>query len=116
MYALLGLALAAVVLRTGSVFASMLVHMAYNVTLVLLSAMPLACLFVGLTPAGCAVRLLGCAALGFTARRAWLARGAREGQPQALSLTRREAALLAATVLLVLAAQVTAVVAAGGLA
>lgn len=113
-YALLGLALAAVVLRTGSVFASVLVHMAYNATLVLLSATPLACLFVGLTPAGCTVRLLGCAALGFTARRAWLARGAREGKPQALSLTRREAALLAAALLLVIAAQVTAVWAAGG--
>ena len=113
-YALLGLALAAVVLRTGSVFAAVLVHMAYNATLVLLSATPLAFLFVGLTPAGCAVRLLGCAALVFTARRAWLARGAREGKPQALSLTRREAALLAAALLLVIAAQVTAVWAAGG--
>lgn len=113
-YALLGLVFAAFLLRSGSVLASVLMHMAYNVTLVVLSATPLSLLFTGLSPAGCIVRLLGCAGLCYTAKRAWLARGAREGQREALALTKRELALAIAALLLVIAAQVTAVLAAGG--
>ena len=113
-YALLGLALSACVMRTGSVLASVIVHMAYNVTIVVLSATPLSMLFTGLTPAGCLARLLGCAGLCYTAKRVWLARGAREGNREALALTRREMALAIAALALVLLAQATAVWAAGG--
>lgn len=113
-YALLGLVFGAFMLRTGSVYASVLMHMAYNTTIVVLSVTPLAYLFTGLTPAGCLVRLLGCAGLSYTARRAWLSRGAREGQREALTLTRREIAYGIAVLLLVIFAQVTAVLAAGG--
>ena len=83
-YALLGLVFSAFVLRMGSVLASVMLHTVYNVTLIVLSALPLSALFTGLTPVGCLVRLLGCAALGYTAKRAWLARGAREGKPEHL--------------------------------
>ena len=113
-YALLGLVFTAFVLRTGSVLASLVMHMAYNVTLVVLSATPLSVLFTGLSPVGCIVRLLGCAGLCYTVKRAWLARGAREGQTQTFRLTRREAVLAIAALLLVIFAQVTAVLAAGG--
>jgi len=113
-YVLLGLVFTAYVLRTGSVLAPVLVHMAYNVTLVVLSATPLSALFTGLNPVGSMVRLLGCAGLCYTTKRAWLARGAREGQTQNFRFTRREAALAIAALLLVIVAQVTAVLAAGG--
>lgn len=113
-YALLGLVFSAASLRAGSVLASCLMHMAYNVTLILLSATPLSPLFTGLTPVGCIVRLLGCAVLCYTAKRAWLARGAREGHAQAIRPSRREMAVMLIALLLVLAAQVTAVLAAGG--
>ena len=98
----------------GSVLASVMLHTAYNVTLIVLSALPLSALFTGLTPVGCLVRLLGCTVLGYTAKRAWLARGAREGKPEALSVSKKEMLLAIAVLLLVLLAQVTAVLAAGG--
>ena len=113
-YALLGLVFSVFVLRMGSVLASVMLHTAYNVTIVVLSALPLSALFTGLTPVGCLVRLLGCAALGYTARRAWLARGAREGKKETLSVSRKEMLLAIAALLLVLLAQVTAILAAGG--
>lgn len=113
-YALLGLVFAAYALRAGSVLASGLMHIAYNGTLVLLSVTPLSMLFVGLTPVGCIARLLGCAALCYTVKRAWLARGAREGHAQAIRLSRREMAVMLIALLLVIAAQMTAVLAAGG--
>ena len=113
-YVLLGLVFSAFVLRMGSVLASVMLHTAYNVTLIVLSALPLSALFTGLTPVGCLVRLLGCAVLGYTAKRAWLARGAREGKPEALFVSKKEMLLAIAVLLLVLLAQVTAVLAAGG--
>lgn len=115
-YALLGLVLSAFVLRMGSVLASVVLHTAYNVTLIVLSALPLSALFTGLAPVGCLLRLLGCAALGYTLRRAWLARGAREGKPESLSVDRKDMLLAIAVLLLVLLAQVTTVLAAGGYA
>ena len=113
-YVLLGLLLSAFVMRTGSVLASAIVHMAYNGAIVALSALPLSMLFTGLTPAGCLVRLMGCAGLAYTAKRAWLARGAREGNREKLTPTRREMALAITALVLVLLAQVTAMWAAGG--
>lgn len=113
-YALLGLVFSAFVLRMGSVLASVILHVAYNATLVVLSVLPLSALFTGLTPVGCLVRLLGCAALSYTLKRAWLARGAREGKREALLVSRKEMLLAVIALLLVLLAQVTAVWAAGG--
>ena len=104
-YLLLGLLLAVMALRTHSVLGSALMHMAYNVTVVLLAATPLAALFTGLTPLSCIVRLLGCAALCYTAKRAWLARGVREAEDAALTLTKREIALLLAAAALVVLSQ-----------
>ena len=58
-YALLGLMLGALTLRTGSVLAPLLVHMAYNAALALLAACGLGALMTGLAPLSCLLRLIG---------------------------------------------------------
>lgn len=104
-YLLLGLLFAALMLHMGSVLAPLLAHMAYNITLILLSATPLAGLFSGLGVLSCLMRLCGVAALSYTLQRAWNARGVREAEA-AFTLRKREIALLIAAVLLVIAAQI----------
>lgn len=113
-YLLLGLLFAAALLHTGSVLAPLMLHMGYNAALILLSATPLSAFFVGLTPSACMARLLGCAALCYTVRRAWLARGVREGRAQPFALAERDAALLIAVLLLTIAAQAVCMLTAGG--
>lgn len=112
LYLLLGLLFAAAALHTGSVLAPLMLHMAYNVTLILLAATPLSALFAGLTPLSGMARLFGCAGLMYVLKRAWLARGVRGGGN--IALTRREALCLVGVVLAVVLAQVTAMWAAGG--
>lgn len=105
--ALLGVLLGALMLRTGSILAPVLVHGCYNLAVLLASFSGLGGLFSGLTLVSCAVRLLGSAAFVMAARRAWGARGARararlsDGVP----LTRRQIALLIGALLALIASQ-----------
>ena len=103
-YFLLGLLFAAVCLHTGSVLAPLMLHMAYNVTLIVLSATPAAWLFTGLSPLSAIVRLCGCAALFYTMQRVWRARGTR--QEDAIRFTARDLALPAVAAALVILVQV----------
>lgn len=101
---LMGLLFAAAALHAGSVLASVCLHMAYNVTLIVLSALPASMLLTGLTPLSCIARLCGCAALFYTFKRFWRARGVRQADDAALTL--REGVMLAVPVLLVLLVQI----------
>ena len=104
-FALLGLLLCALTLRTGSLLAPLLVHGLYNATLVLLSCSGLGALFSGLTPFSCLLRLLGCGVFAYAMRRAFAAKGAHPAQENALCLGQRELLLLAAALLSIVAAQ-----------
>lgn len=103
-YFLLGLLFAAVCLRAGSVLAPVMMHMAYNVTLIVLSATPVSLLFTGLSPLSCFVRLGGCAALFYALQRLWRARGTRQEETSRFSA--RDLALPAAAAVLVILSQV----------
>lgn len=76
---LLGLLLYALMVHTDSLFAAVLVHAAYNLTLLLLSYSGLGALFSGIGLVSCLIRLVGCAAFVSFLRRVYLARRA-EGQ------------------------------------
>lgn len=106
-YFLMGLLFAALELKTGSLLAPVIAHMAYNIALTLLAVTPAAALFTGLSPVSGAVRLCGCAALSYALGRAWKARGARGTQENA-AFSRREKALMIAAPALVLVAQILA--------
>lgn len=102
-----GMLLGALMLRTGSMLAPVLVHACYNLAVLLAAFSGLGGLFSGLTLASCAVRLLGCAAFFMILKRAWCARGVRmkaqlsDGRP----LTRREIALVLCALLALAASQ-----------
>lgn len=106
--ALFGVLLGAIMLRTGSILAPVLVHGCYNLAVLLASFTGLGGLFSGLTLVSCALRLLGSAAFVVAARRAWDAHGARvrmrlsDGAP----LTRRQIALLVCALLALIVSQV----------
>ena len=104
-YALLGLMLGALTLRTGSVLAPLLVHMAYNAALVLLAACGLGALFSGPTPVSGLLRLIGCAGFAYALRRAFAAKGTRMAPDGALRLNVQELLYLLAAILAVAAAQ-----------
>lgn len=113
---LMGVMLGIVYWRTNSLYASVLVHAAYNLTIVLLAYTGLDGLFGPLTLFSCALRLALCLALAYAFRRAWTARPARERSAalhtQRLRLTRRELALVCgAAAAALLAAIVTGVLA-----
>lgn len=59
---LLGCLLGGMMLKTGSLFAPMLVHGCYNLTIVLISYAGLTPVFSRLSPISCALRVFGCAA------------------------------------------------------
>lgn len=102
-YAFFGLLLAALALRTGSLLAPLLAHMAYNAALVLLAGSGLP--FAGLSPVSGLARLIGCAAFAFALRRAFAARGVRSAEKSALRLGRRDMLCLLAALLAVIAAR-----------
>lgn len=77
MYALMGLLLAALTLRTGSLLSPMLVHAVYNLTLIVLDYSGLGALFAGLRLGSCALRLGLCLAFVYALRRAFTSRGTR---------------------------------------
>lgn len=103
--ALFGLLLAALALRTGSVLAPLLAHMAYNTALLMIAGAGLSPLFSGLSPASGLVRLAGCAAFAWALRRTFAAKGTRAAADGALRLGRRELIWLAAALLAAAAAQ-----------
>lgn len=74
---LLGLLLAFLMLRLGSLPAAVIVHAAYNLVIVLLSFAGLGGLFSGLGFFSCLIRLAGCAAFMYALRRALFARRAQ---------------------------------------
>lgn len=107
-YALLGLMLGALTLRTGSVLAPLLVHMAYNAALALLASCPLGTLMTGLAPLSCLLRLIGCAGFAYALRRAFAARGTRMAPDGALRVDMQALLSMLAAVLAVAAAQLIA--------
>ena len=104
----LGLLLAVLMDRTGTLLAPMLAHACYNAAIVVIAYAGLAPLFAGLTLAGCALRLFLCLLCAYVLRRAWTARGIRKPmQPlSSLRFSKRELAQIAAAVLLVMLAEV----------
>lgn len=103
MYAAMGLLLALVRLRTGSLLAPMLVHACYNLTLIVLSCTAVGWLFENLTLFTCALRLGLCISFVYCLRRAWLARGTNAQMNLMEKLTKKEMALVIAAIVLVLA-------------
>ena len=97
-YVLLGLLLALIAFRTGSLLAPILVHACYNLTLLMLSGAGLSDMITGWSMIACVVRLAGCAAFAAVLKRAYTARG--DGRTFVLwedgRLSRRETALLTA--------------------
>lgn len=106
MYAAMGLLLALVRLRTGSLLAPMLVHACYNLTLIVLSCTAVGWLFENLTLFTCALRLGLCISFVYCLRRAWLARRTNAQMNLMEKLTKKEMALVIAAIVLVLAAGV----------
>lgn len=104
MYAAMGLLLAALTLRTGSLLAPMLVHAVYNLTLVLLSEMGLGWFFENLSVISCVLRLGMCAMFACCLRRVWTARGTAAQLRPMEKLTKKEWALVAAAAVLAVAA------------
>jgi len=103
-YALLGLLLALITFRTGSLLAPILVHACYNLTLLVLGGAGLSGMLIGWSAIACIVRLAGCAAFAAVLKRAHTARG--DGRTFVLweegQLSRRETALLIASGILLL--------------
>ena len=106
MYAAMGLLLAALTMRTGSLLAPMLVHAVYNLTLVLLNEMGLGWFFENLSLISCVLRLGMCAMFACCLRRVWTARGTAAQLRPMEKLTKKEWALVAAAAVLVVAAGV----------
>lgn len=104
MYAAMGLLLAALTLRTGSLLAPMLVHAVYNLTLVLLNEMGLGWFFENLSLISCVLRLGMCAMFACCLRRVWTARGTAAQLRPMEKLTKKEWALVAAAAVLAVAA------------
>lgn len=86
---LLGLLLGGMMARADSILAAIILHAAYNLTVLLLSFAGLGGLFAGLGFVSCLVRLLGCAAFVAAIKEAYLARRAEgalsRGKPLTLS-------------------------------
>lgn len=101
-YAVLGALLAALTLRTRSLFAPVIVHAVYNFTLILLSYLGLDALMTGLTPLSCAVRVALCGAFFAVLKRLWALGALRQDAAllEGRKLSRREIALLAAALVL----------------
>lgn len=104
MYAAMGLLLAALTMRTGSLLAPMLVHAVYNLMLVLLSRMGLGWFFENLSLISCVLRLGMCAMFACCLRRVWTARGTAAQLRPMEKLTKKEWALVAAAAVLAVAA------------
>ena len=100
-HALLGVLLGALMIKTRTIYAPMLVHGCYNLTVILISYSGLTPLFSNLTLVSCVLRLLGCAAFAAALRKAYVFRASvmTQGERQAFDLSRKEAALLIAALM-----------------
>lgn len=107
---LLGLLLGALLERTGTLLAPILVHGCYNAAIVIIAYSGLAPLFTGLTLGSCALRLALLLLCLYALRRAYTTRGLHKPvQPLgAQRLTKRELALIMLSVILVIVAEVLA--------
>ena len=105
---LLGVLLSALMERTGTLLAPMLVHGCYNAAIVVIAYSGFAPLFSGLTLLSCALRLALCLVFLYVLRRTWTARGLKNPmQPlAALRFTKKEGLLIAASALLVILSEV----------
>ena len=94
----LGCLLALMMVRTGSIFAPMLVHAAYNFTLLVLAFSGLENWLSGAGLIPCMIRVLGCAAFAAVLKRAYAARMQRRvvSLKEGGAFSRRELALLIA--------------------
>lgn len=108
LYTALGLLLAKITLKTGSLLAPVLVHGCYNLALIVLDYSGLGGLFAGLSLGSCALRLGLCLAFVYALRRALTARGAHAQVKPIGRLSRRDWALVAAAAALALVAALLA--------
>ena len=100
--------LGALTLRTGSVLAPLLAHMAYNATLALLASCAPGTLMTGLSPLSCLLRLTGCGGFAYALRLAFAAKGTRMAPDGALRVDMQALLSMLAAVLAVVAAQLIA--------
>ena len=109
-HALLGLLLYAVVWRTQTLAAGMIVHCMYNVTIIIISFMGLSGLFTGLSLVSCALRLAGTAAFAAAMMSLWRARRLQHKAQQGaiFTLTRREWGMTGAAAGLLILSQIIA--------
>ena len=106
--ALIGALLGAMTMRTGSLFAAMLVHGCYNIAIILINFSGASGLFTGYSMLSCAVRLMGTALCWGAYARACRARATRvAAEIQIGRWKKKEIALLAAAVLATAAAVMT---------
>ncbi|MBQ7784843.1 MAG: CPBP family intramembrane metalloprotease [Clostridia bacterium] len=113
-HVLLGILFGVVLLRTESVYASMLVHGCYNASVVLISYAGLSPLFTGLSLGSCLVRLAGCAAFAAVLKRVYMLRPGTvpKTAPEEWDLSKKEKILLiSALVMTALAAVIAGVLA-----
>ena len=108
LYAALGLLLASLTLKTGSLLAPVLVHGCYNLALIVLESAGLGGLFAGPSLGPCALRLGLCLAFVYALRRTMTARGAHTQVKPLGRLSRRDWALLIAAAALALVAALLA--------
>lgn len=108
--ALFGALLCALVLKTGSIAASVLVHAGYNLTIILIACAGLSGLFDRLTIVSCVLRVAMCFMLAAALSRAFKARGSGERMTflPGRRIRKREMALLIGAPVCVLAAAVFA--------
>ena len=101
-HAMLGVLLGLLMLKTGSVFAPMLVHGCYNLTIMLISYAGLTPLFDRLSLLSCAIRLAGCAAFVAVIKKACTAQGTKKQARmlQEQKLSRKEAAYVVLALLM----------------
>ena len=92
---LLGLLLGVLMMRTDSLLAAVLVHAAYNLTVLVLSFAGLGGLFTGIGFVSCLIRVPLCAAFVFALGQAYRARGARRALRFGPPLTLRQKITLA---------------------
>lgn len=93
---LMGLLLCALMLRTKSILATLLVHAAYNLTILLVSFAGLGGLFSGVGFVSCMIRVPLCAAFVYALKQVYTAKGAQETLRFGRALTRGEKLLLIA--------------------
>lgn len=105
---LMGLLLCALMLRTGSILAPLLVHAAYNLTILLVSFAGMSSLFSGVGFVSCMIRVPLCAAFVYALKQAYTARGTQETLRFGRALTRGETLLLVAAAAAILASPLLA--------